>query len=517
MCDFSVVDGLLLPPHLHLSLQMHRNMLHPGAAEAPCSHLVELARAHVTANPSPSRPMMEFARVRVEDAESGCHRIFRKHGLVPSTVQIERRNLVDGVKTVKNWPIIKLSSWVKYLLDTGRLPRQMVGVDSFEKMKKVLAEFWRRYKALSPSSELFDLADEGIVCLDCCIPFYSHTDEGRSYKHLGFWVLSSHGAIGRGTSLYIGAQCHKQPLSQNEMGLSFVGGTWSTQFIFSGMLKTVYSKCPAAQDAIVKLYAEDAQRLLFNGVVSSDGLRKVHLIHIGTKGDLPALVRLGQFSRSFSHVPRGARSQKACAGICHLCLAGVENWGPDRRSIPFEDMSPQAAWVSTLHQHVAWQSLPKILEGLPLRDPERIAFFMTDLWHNFHLGVSKHFLGSAFVGIIESSLPSVVPGSVEVKFQWLTSLYISFFRSKGSTPFLTEISRESMGFPQGSTCPIGRWSKGVVSTQLMWFLDHFCQEHIVNKTHDPLLLSIEPFALLSICLRTTRCVFCFLSFGFGVY
>jgi hypothetical protein len=94
------------------------------------------------------------------------------------------------------------------------------------------------------------------------------------------------------------------------------------------------------------------------------------------------------------------------------------------------------------------------------------------------------------VAIIESDLPSVVGGSVEVKFQWLTSLYLDFWRTKAATPFMGEISRETMSFPQGSTCPIARWSKGQVSTEMMLFLDHFCQCYVLNKTQDPLLLSI---------------------------
>ena len=87
-------------------------------------------------------------------------------------------------------------------------------------------------------------------------------------------------------------------------------------------------------------------------MTSSNGQQKVHMVHIGTKGDLPALQKLGKFARSFSHVPRAARARKPCPGVCHLCDAGVE--GGDR-AIPFEDMSPQAAWVDTLHTRVAWE------------------------------------------------------------------------------------------------------------------------------------------------------------------
>ena len=37
--------------------------------------MVQFAKSHVAANPSPSGPMRELARVREEDAESGCHKV----------------------------------------------------------------------------------------------------------------------------------------------------------------------------------------------------------------------------------------------------------------------------------------------------------------------------------------------------------------------------------------------------------------------------------------------------------
>ena len=80
-----------------------------------------------------------------------------------------------------------------------------------------------------------------------------------------------------------------------------------------------------------------------------------------------------------------------------------------------------------------------------------------------------------------------------------------------------EISRETMSFPQGSTCPIARWSKGQVSTEMMLFLDHFCQCYVLNKTQDPLLLSIvSPWLLASIHLCNIYFFCCFYKFGLGL-
>ena len=182
--------------------------------------------------PNSTGPMREFASVRPNDAEKGCHRISRRYGLAPR-IEIDREDLAG----LKKFPFIKLSSWVKSLLDSGRFTMQMCGVDRFGRMKLVLTEFWRRFRAIRPSHGLFQHTDAGEIPLECCVPFYSHTDEGRSYKHLGLWVLSAHGALGRGTRAYLASQEHRRPLYQNEMGMNYIGKTWSTQFLFATMLK----------------------------------------------------------------------------------------------------------------------------------------------------------------------------------------------------------------------------------------------------------------------------------------
>jgi len=88
-------------------------------------------------------------------------------------------------------------------------------------------------------------------------------------------------------------------------------------------------------------------------------------------------------------------------------MAGVEV-GPDyHRSVPFEDMRVQADWISTLHSVVPWVHTPNIINGVPLTTEHAQAFFVTDLWHNFHLGVAKHFVGSGLVSVIESNLAAV--------------------------------------------------------------------------------------------------------------
>ena len=357
---------------------------------------MELARAEVGLNRNASPTMLAFSRVRLEDAEIGVHRVLRESGF---TAPVDIDDIDLGVPKYKRFPYIKLSTWIQLLLDTNRLARQFAGVPTIQKMKPVLSEFWKRFKQIHPNHGIFDLAESGSLSLDSTIPFYSPTDEGRSYKHLPIWILSSHGAIGRGTRLYLGAGKHRAPLRRNSMGLNFAGKSWATNFMFAAVMKTVSVECPDAISQLVAQYADDVRMLLEQGVRSRDGQTQIWMAHIATKGDLPALVKLGGMKRSYSNV-RGPTSKKACQGICHLCLAGQET-DPARgvAAVPFEDVGPGATWTSTIAQELPWDrnALPPILEGLPLQVEEQIKFFSTDLWHNVHLGVCKHFVASAVV------------------------------------------------------------------------------------------------------------------------
>jgi len=314
----------------------------------------------------------------------------------------------------------------------------------------------------------------------------SHTDEGRSYKHLPLFVLSSHGAVGRGSRSWLAQGKHKAPLRRNAMGLNMVGSTWSTNFIFCSAAKNVIQE-PGALDKILEVHSDDVYKLMTEGLQSADGQRW-WFIHLATKADLPALQKLTNSYRSFGNVPRAASSRNPCKGICYLCSAGQEaDPVAGLPAIPYEDVSRNADWVRTTAQQVPWNTLPTILTHLPLSTEEKIRFFRTDLWHNAHLGVLKQFTACAFVAIVESGLGCLPAGSIEAKFSWLTGLYRQHFRTP---PFVSEISRDTMCFPASTASPIGKWSKGAASAEMMSFLDAFCRDYIVGHTEDRLLLSI---------------------------
>ena len=239
---------------------------------------MELAQEEVRRNPSASRATKEFADINPAHAETGCHALFRKYGC-SAPVELTYINLGSG--NLKKFAIILFSNWAKLLLNTGRFCRQLCGVGTFPEIKEVLAEFWKRYKALHSNHDLFKMEN---VDLSMTVPVYSHTDEGRSYKHQPLWVLSTHGCIGKGTKTYISRKFHLAPVKQRPMGLNFIGSTWATQFMTASALRAVLNETPGAMDKILLAYAEDMSRLAHDGLVGPEG--HIRIIHLGTKGCL---------------------------------------------------------------------------------------------------------------------------------------------------------------------------------------------------------------------------------------
>ena len=453
------------------------------------AHVVGLAAAEVQENPHATRAMQEFASIRERDAEQRAHVVLEKHGLT-APIKIDTVDLMDA-KRFKNFPYIKFSTWVKYLLDTGRLPRQLCACENLLSMEVKLEEFWRRYESIHPTHEIFAMRDAGTVDLRHTIPVYSHSDEGRSLKKQPLWLLSTHGALGRGTRAYLKKQKDKVPLKRCGLGLNFCGHTWSTNFLFASMLRKLYKKEPQALDNLVRVYAQDMEDLLVNGVWSSDGSFRVHCCHIGTKADLPALARLGNMKHTFGNVPKAASSKKPCEGICWMCCAGQEsNPRLGLRAIPFEDTSGKPLWEGTLGKCDAWDQTPPILEGVPLHVDDHWQFFKTDVWHNLHLGLAKHWVASSLVSMLENlDLPMT---SMDAKFAWLNQEYKSFCQRKRISPHCEELGRDTLNWYQAGSCPLGAWNKGSQSTHYMMFLEDLCKSWSAEMQGDPLLRAIVP-------------------------
>ena len=459
-------------------------------------HIVALAAAEVRDNPTASQPLQEFASVREQDAEvAGC-RILEKHGL-KAPISIHRLHLGES-KQLRSFPCLKFSCWVKYLLDTDRVPSQLCGCKDMESMSVRLSEFWKRYEQLHPLLPIFEMSRNGLVDLQYLIPVFSHTDEGRSLKKQALWILSVHGALGRGTRAWLRKGKNKCPLKRNGLGLPFVGPTWGNHFMFACMLRKFFKKCPEALDNLVAAFADDMEILFRDGVTSRNGRITIRCCHLGTKGDLPALARMGRMQHTFLNCPRASSSKQACKGVCWMCLAGQES-DPDSgaAAVPFEEMSGKPQWEATLGKQSNWLETPPILKGVPLSENDGWTFFRTDVWHNFHLGIGKSFCASAMVSLMET-LPTLQPLSMDDRISWLDGCFKAYCSFKKINPHVSDISRETICWPQTSVCPSGSWHKGSATTHFMQFLDHFCCQRKDDCARDEVLQAIAawPFMLM---------------------
>ena len=452
--------------------------------------MVALARAHVGENPQASDAVRAFARVGLSNAEEGCHKLFREHGLC-APVLVERMEL--GEQALKEVPFVRLSTWAKFLLDSGRLWRQMCGAKSLTMMEMILTESWSRFRQQHPGHEVFSLMRP----MHRVIPFFSHSDEGRTYKSKPIYILSCHGALGRGTQASLRHADPTLHVSDQQQGLNFVGNTWSNQFIFTCVVRQYMVENPDLLDEISRVFASDTRKLIMEGIEGQDGTR-IYMLHIATKGDLPALAKLGHFERTFSHAPRQASSRKACVGICHVCMAGCE----EGTHIPYENFSMNPEWVATVGSQDPWPELPPILEGLPMEVGAETQFFQPDLWHNMHLGCLKHWLGGSFAAVVENLHHPMFQGaSVDARFAFLTEQFKMYCRLNKLSPHLSEISRQTMSWPMSSAVPVAAWSKGSASTDFMRFLDFFMKERVIGKTEDVVLLDVAawPSLLGAVC------------------
>ena len=175
-----------------------------------------------------------------------------------------------------------------------------------------------------------------------------------------------------------------------------------------------------------------------------------------------------------------------------ICAWGgqEENVRTGAEHFPYEDLRPRPCWETTMHTVLPWETEPDIISGLPVNREEVSGFFCLDLWHIFHLGICKKIVANALVMMAESDL--LPRSSIENKFKSMTAEYVTFCRQNRLAMWITEISRDTLVFPQGSVAPIGKWNKGSCSTTMMLFLEHYCAKFIKEKSDDEQLLLIVP-------------------------
>ena len=431
-----------------------------------------IKQARLTRNAS--KGMKALAKIDTKKSETGCHRVFRQYGQAADV----RISYVD-LPSKSRFPYVRFSDWLEFIVTNDDLDC-LVGVKDLKLMRKALDVFWRRYQGIQPNHVIFDMASRGELDPSMTVPVLWHGDEGRGLKKKQILILSTHGCLGQGTTKSQHLQREDADDESCPLLLNMKGHTLKTHFIQSATPVSLYNNSPQSFNMLLQIQADEFTSLLKEGI-EVEG-RRFWVACLGCKGDAPWLTKAGGFDRSYARRPTAKESKKACAGICHRCLAGKEDW---HFPVPFEEIGTlQPAWLRTVGIAPAY-SVPAPFLRIPFdKEGRNDDFFRYDLFHNWHMGVGKAFISSAVCIIME-----VIPETIVKTFDLLTVDFLGYCKAHKESPYHHKLSPTLFGVHQGfQDCPDGGWSKGDFTRLLhKWFGD-YCSRNIVGKQDDPLCL-----------------------------
>lgn len=96
------------------------------------------------------------------------------------------------------YPWIRPSDLLQSMGRMNDLSRLLGGVRAVSEAEGVLTAFWKRYRDICPSHQLWMDIDSGRKKVSQCLPCYIHGDEGTTYRKSGVLILSWQSAFGLG-------------------------------------------------------------------------------------------------------------------------------------------------------------------------------------------------------------------------------------------------------------------------------------------------------------------------------
>ena len=181
---------------------------------------------------------------------------------------------------------------------------------------------------------------------------------------------------------------------------------------------------------------------------------------LNVTGDWPWLVKAGNLGRSFSHSTRSLHMKKPPAGICHRCQAGQLQHGYECIHL----RSP--SWLTTMHSESPFLEPRSPLTSFLCSRRQEADIFAYDLWHSWHLGMGKVFLGSALALLSDRFHGR----TIHARFAGLNSAYFSWCRQFGHPPILTRLTTSTIDWDPATKYPKGIWFKGELTTTLGRFV-----------------------------------------------
>lgn len=354
----------------------------------------------------------------------------------------------------------------------------------------IWSAFWANFKALHPDHEVFAMEARGEIALARTAAVVLHGDEGRGRKHAAFLVLSFHSLLGRGllpARRFNRKRVVRKPYRKTLP--NFVGHTYTNRFMFAALRKRDYTaKNAAVFDSLMQAAADEAHFMSTTGVQDRDGCT-FWMVMVNIVGDWPWLHKSGGFERSFNNVQKRKNVRTAPVGICHLCQAG-------QTAFPFEQLqTKRPLWLQSLHKQDPFVT-PSPFQAVPHVRGELSGLWAFDLFHSWHLGLAKYFLGSAIALLSEQESP----GNIDERFDALSDRFKTWCQANRRRNHIMKLSKDTISWPATTTYPVGGWHKGELTSVLMDWLEARLAED--DFSEEPLLRQVtEATNAIQSCLR----------------
>ena len=235
----------------------------------------------------------------LKNAERDLHILFRSLRL---TLPLPVRSLRFGLLHIHH---LRIGDWFDYLMTEH--PDFVLGGFTPDGChhQLLLRTFWRNLEHSMADHWVFQNRDN---CLEQCVPFLLHLDEGTSLRKTGILVYNMQPIFGRSTASKFAARFSAEPGRSDDDLFRYMtesqchnqkGVTYKSRFLYTAVPKKWYTKKNAAiYDKILNRLAEECIDLMTTGLEIQG--RVWFFICIGVKGDAPALAKAGHFTRSFA-------------------------------------------------------------------------------------------------------------------------------------------------------------------------------------------------------------------------
>ena len=454
-------------------------------AEASCSGIIRTAR-NVVRDLGAEKcrdvgGLKALSKCSLSNPGRDAHKVLvDKMGLsLPLPLTATRLNKMSKKKKSGLVHRLEMREWAKYMMHVNSW-HVLCGLlrPDFQRQEAIWTAFWEKYRAIDPRHEVFELASQGKLMLQRTCAVVLHGDEGRGRRRQAFMVLSWHSMLGRGTLASSASSSFRRVRKQyTKMKLNFRGHTYATRFVTGVLPRSLYEADEKTLESLLESVYEDARVMATEGVDDHEG-RRHWLMLLGTCGDWPFLLKCGRLDRSYANVARSV--DQVSSGVCHLCDAGVQH-------MPWEEINTRRpSWISSLHATSPFKSTPPAA-CVPHTPGQLANHFKYDVFHCWHLGVGRNYLGSvlAMLSGLESG------GNVDKRFENLTEKYKDWCKTTSHTPHVIRLTKDLIQWTTTTDYPTGGWFKAGLTTVLMEFAKSFC-----GTVEDPLLetaLAINDF------------------------